>query len=264
MMPILRWTIFLRRLSILFWSVGVFVLTLITLIFYPVFKNQAAQFEKSLQGLHGAAIGLLGGSTDFFSPVGYLNSQLFFLTLPLILGILAIGLGVGLIGSEEKEMTIETLLARPVSRGRVLAAKAVAGILILSLVTFVDWLATVVLCKAVSLTVPVTDITLAMVACWLLVLSFGAIAFLFSTIGRTRGVSMGIAVIISLGGYLISSLSGTVKALKIPAFFFPFHYYRPADILRGHFYWGDTLVLLAVIVACGLLSWFSFRRRDIG
>jgi beta-exotoxin I transport system permease protein len=264
MIPITRWTIYLRRISTFWWSAGVFSLTLLTLIFYPVFKGSAAQFEKSLQGLHGAAVGLLGGSTDFFSPVGYLNSQLFFLTLPMVLGILAIALGASLVGREEQDLTIETLLSRPVSRGKLLAAKAAAGIGILSFITFIEWLSTVVLSKLVKLDVPSHNITLAMIACWVLVLSFGAIAFLLTTVGRTRHAALGIAAAVAIGGYLVSSLSGTVKALKGPSHAFPFHYYRPLDILDGRFYWSDILVLLGVVVICGVLSYFAFRRRDIG
>lgn len=264
MMPVIRWTIRLRRTSIIWWSVGVIALTLLTLAFYPVFKGSAAQLEKSLQGLHGTAVGLVGGSTDFFSPIGYLNSQLFFLTLPMVLGILSIALGIGMIGNEEQNLTIETLLSRPLSRGKLLAAKAAAGILILSFITFIEWLTTIILCKIVKLNVSSRYITYAMFACWVLVLSFGAIAFLLTTIGRAKRAALGVAAAVAIGGYLISSLSGTVKQLKVPAHAFPFHYYRPLDILNGRFYWSDTLILLAIIAVCGTVSYLAFRRRDIG
>ncbi|MBI2368924.1 MAG: MFS transporter [Deltaproteobacteria bacterium] len=48
--------------------------------------------------------------------------------LPLLLSVLTIGLGSRLLAKEESEGTLELLLARPVSRAKLLAAKAMAGL----------------------------------------------------------------------------------------------------------------------------------------
>ena len=264
MIPVIRWTIWQRRLSTIWWSIGVFGFIFINMIFYPTFKDQAAELQKSFESLSDTALQFFGGSSDFFSPVGFLNSQIFFLMLPLLLGILAIGLGSSLIAREEQDQTLETLLARPISRSRLLLAKSLAGIIILTIVTLAGLLTTVIIAKIVDITVPVSYMIYATAACYLLVLSFGAIALLITTLGRARGASLGLTALIALGGYIISSLSGTVNWLKGVSRIFPFHYYHSEDILRGHFIWSDILVLAIVVLACGLLGWLSFRRRDIG
>lgn len=264
MLSIAKWTLWQRRWSTFWWILGIFGFIFLNVIFYPTFKDQAAQLQKSFESLPAAAVQLFGGSTDFFSPVGFLNSQIFFLMLPMLLSILAIGLGTGLIGREEQDGTIETLLARPISRSRLLLEKALGGSIVLAIVALASMLATIGLTHLVGLVeVSPLEMAEATLACFMLALSFGAIAFLLTTIGRARGASLGIAAFIALGGYLISSLAGTVTWLKTPSLFFPFHYYRSEAILRGTTQWSDILVFVAVIAACGAISWLSFRRRDI-
>jgi ABC-2 type transport system permease protein len=263
MKAISKWTIWQRRVSTVWWSIGVCGFLLVNMVFYPSFKDQAEQLQKSFENIPEAALQLFGGSSDFFSPVGFLNSQIFFLMLPLLLGILAISLGSSLLAREEQDRTIESLLARPVSRSGLLLGKSGAGTIILTIVTLVGLLTTLITAKIVDIAVPTMNIALATFACFVLALSFGAIAFMLTTIGKARGASIGIATLIALGGYLINSLSGTVSWLKIPSKLFPFHYYDPESILRGSFAWGNILFLLFVIVVCGAVSWFSFKRRDL-
>lgn len=263
MIPIIKWALWQRRWSTLWWSIGMLFLIFLNMIFYPSFKDDAQQLQKSFENLPDAAVQLFGGSTDFFSPIGFLNSQIFFLTLPLVLSILAIGMGCNLIGKEVKNLTIESLLSRPISRSKLLLGKAIAGTLILSGVTLISLLTTVVTAKIVGLEVGVGLISLATLACFLLVLSFGAIAFTLSCYGKTRNASLGIAAFIAFGGYIIGSLAGTVDWLEVPSKVFPFTYYQPEAILRETFNWINILFFIGVIIGCGVISWLTFRRRDI-
>ena len=264
MIPVIRWTLWQRRWSTMWWSIGAFGLIFLNMIFYPSFRDQAAELQKSFENLPDAAVQLFGGSTDFFSPVGFVNSQIFFLMLPLILGILTIGLGSGLLAREEQDQTIEMLLARPVSRSKLLAAKGIAGVIILTIVTLAGLATTLVTAKIVDLDIATMPLVQVTAVCWLLVLSFGAIAFLLSAIGKTRGASLGIATLVAIGGYLVSSLAGTVDWLKTPSKAFPFNYYESEAILRGNANWNNLIFFAAVVAVGAALSWLVFRRRDIG
>lgn len=263
MIPIIKWTLRQRRLSTIWWAAGAAGYIFINLIVYPSFKDQAAQLQKSLEKLPAAAVQLFGGSTDFFSPVGFMNSKIYYLMLPLLLTILAIALGSSLLAREENDKTIEALLARPVSRPKLLLAKALAGIIILLAVTLAAMVVTVLLNKLEGIGVPTGNIITATFACFMLSLATGAIAFLLTATGRARGAALGIAALLAIGGYVISSLSGTVSWLRVPAKVLPFHYYRPEAILQGTFAWEYLLFFAGVIMMCGLLSWAAFRRRDL-
>ena len=261
MNTVIRWTLWQRRWSIFWWALGVAVLVGFTLAFYPTIKDQAAQLNQSFN-LSGGTEALFGG-TDFFSPIGYLNSQVIYFTLPLVLAILSIGLGTSLIGREESSGTIESLLARPISRGQLVIAKALAGISITFIVTLIASVVTLVLCRLVDLGIPLGNIAAACFACFMLVLTFGAVAFLLTATGRGRIAALGIAVVYAFGGYIVSSLTDSVHWLKHPAVLFPYHYYRTADILNGTFSWSSIVFFGLFTLACGLLAWLSFRRRDL-
>jgi ABC-2 type transport system permease protein len=263
MMPVIRWTLWQRRWSRFWWCLGVLLLIVLTLALYPTIHDQAAQLNKSFGSLNQDTLALFGG-TDFFSPVGYLNSQIIYFTLPLILAILGIGLGNSLIGREEADSTLEALLARPVSRSRLLAAKALAGIADLFFVTLVASVVTIVLARLVNMGIPLGNIAAACCALFLLVLTFSAVAFLLAATGRGRAAALGIAVVYAFGGYIIGSLAATVHWLKGPSLVFPYHYYRTADILHGTFDWSSIIFFAAFTAGCGLLAWLSFRRRDLG
>ncbi len=262
-MSVFKWTILQRKFSIFWWSLGILFLIFINMIFYPSFKDDAEQLQKSFENLPDSAVQFIGGSTDFFSAVGFLNSQIFFITLPLLLGILAIGLGSSLLAKEEQDKTIEALLARPLSRSKLLISKALAGIFILSFVTIVGLLTTILSAKLVDLEVSVAKISVVTLVCFLLAVSFASIAFILSATGRARGASIGIATTIALGGYIISSLAGTVDWLKAPSKLFPFDYYHSEEILRGTYNWANIWFFVILTAALGILSWYVFKKRDL-
>jgi ABC-2 type transport system permease protein len=247
----------------MWWSIGIIGFIFITMVFYPTFKDQGAELAKSFQNLPDAAVQLFGGSTDFFSPVGYLNSQIFFLMLPLLLTALAVALGASLIGKEEDDKTIEILLARPLSRTRVLFGKALAGVAILSFVSALGILSIAVSGRLFDVDVATRYILLAGFDCWLLALATGAVAFLLTSTGKARNAAVGAAALLGVGGYLISSLSETVDWLEVPSKLMPFHYYQSEATLNGNHHWANALFPLAIILLCAGLSYLAFRRRDI-
>lgn len=234
------------------------------MIFYPSFKDQAAELQKSFENMPEAAVQLFGGSTDFFSPVGFLNSQIFVMTLPLLLGILAINLGTSLLGREEQSATIEHLLSRPISRTKLLIAKALAGLGILTLIAGIGAATTIITAHLVDLDVSSFYILQAFFVCYLFALSLGALTYMLTATGRARGASIGIAALVGIGGYLISSLAGTVDWLELPAKLVPFHYYESEAILRHNYEWIKTTFFIGWITLCAGLSWLSFRNRDLG
>jgi ABC-2 type transport system permease protein len=263
MNAIFKWTVKQRKISTVWWTAGIGFFVFVNMIFYPSFRDDAEQLQESFGNLPDAALQLLGGSNDFFSPVGYINSQVFFLMLPLLLGILAISLGSRLLATEESDKTIEGLLARPISRGWLLVSKALAGVVILAFVTTMSWLVIIILARIVELEVSVLTLTQATSVCFLLVLSFGAIAYLLTATGRAKGASIGVATAVGFGGYLLSSLSSTISWLIVPSTLLPFDYYKSEEILNGTYNWANIWYFVGLIVACGVLSWAFFRRRDL-
>lgn len=255
-----------RRWSLLWWSVAVAAFIALNLAFYPSFKDQAAEAEKAFANIPDSLKALFTDTGDFLSPIGFLSSQIYYLLLPLLLGMLAIGMGAGLIAKEEKRGTLELLLARPVSRGKLLAGKALAGTFILLTVGFVAMVVTVLSVTLTKLEVSRKGVILTTLVCISLSLLLGAVAFMFSALGRpARAAAIGLAALLGFGSYIISSLAGTVQWLEWPAKAMPFYYYRPAEILGGLSSGGWTMLAFCLIaLLLFIVAWLGFRRRDIG
>jgi ABC-2 type transport system permease protein len=265
MKPVIKWTIRQRRWSVFWWSLAIVILIIFTLAFYPTIRDQADQLEKSFSQLSNTTVSLFSDTNQIFSPIGYLSSQLFYLTLPMLLSVLTIGLGSSLIAREEDSGTIELLLARPLARGRLILGKTAAAVIILAAVSTAALISLLVMAKLVHLTVPLPAIAVATLAASAMALMFGAISFTVTCLGRTaRAASIGIAALAAVAGYIISSLSSAVDWLRWPSVISPFHYYHPAEILGGNYHWPELLGLLGASLILGLVSWWAFRRRDLG
>lgn len=266
MIPIITWEIKQRRAFILGWTFGVLAIVIVILMIYPSIHHQASQLNETLNKLPAAIRDLkTGGSkVDVTSPLGFLNSQLYYATLPLLYIIMAINLGSNLLARDEQNHALELVLARPIKRTKILAAKALSGVCILLFVATLATLATLALSKVVDLQVSVHNLLLVNIFCAIFSCSFGAIAFTLTALSnRTRQISVALPIVISLGGYLLASLSGLSSYLEVPAKLLPYHYYYPAGILQGNIANGLIIYLVGIFVLCTLASKIGFQSRDI-
>ena len=258
-------TLWRRRWSLLWWTIGIGAFITLTLAVYPSFRDQAAQLDQALKTFPDSAKALFTDTNDFLSPVGYLSSQVYYLLLPLLFSFLTVSLGSSLIAKEESSGTIELLLARPISRTSLLLGKAAGGLAGSALVALAIGLLGIVEVALIKFDgVQPTHVLLVTLMCYVMALLFGAIAFTLTAAGRYgRKASIGITVLVAFGSYLVSSLDKTVTWLQTPAKFLPFHYYHPADILRGHFTPVELFGMLAATAVLIALASLAFRRRDL-
>jgi ABC-2 type transport system permease protein len=262
------WELKQRRNIILWWCVGSIILSTVIIALYPSIRDQAAQLDKVINslppGLRGLKAGTTSGTVNVGDPMQFLNSQLFYATLPIIWIILAITRGSAILGKEETSRTLELLLARPLSRSKLLTAKAAAlasELLIVGLATFV---AVAIACPIFAIHLPAERLALTTLTTALFSLSFGWIAFaLQAASSMSRRIAVAVAVAISFGGYILASLSTLTDWLEKPAKFAPFHYFTPLDVLRGDTPKGLLIYLVGVAVIGAALAYTGFRRRDI-
>lgn len=262
---IIRWELRQRRWSIIWWSIGIGLFLTVVMAVYPTFRDQAAMLDQSLQTIPESARSLFTDTADFLSPTGYLSSQAYYLMMPPLFSFIAIGLGTSLIAREEQNKTIELLLARPLSRTLLLWSKVSAGFLQLLLIGVL-----MAVVGAIEVAIIGFEGVTALSVFWVTMLGlsmsivFGSIAFMLTALGRFgRGAAIGIATLIALGSYLLSSLADTVHWLVWPARLLPFHYYHPAEVLKGG---ASMLPILGYTIVSLLLIYIAllaFKRRDI-
>jgi len=267
MKDVIVWELRRRRTAILWWTFGSVLLSVAIVALYPSIKHQADQLNQVINQLPDGLRQLKSGGTasvNVADPAAFLNSQLYYVTLPILWIILAITRGSGILGKEEQSRTLELLLARPMSRTQLVLAKLAALVLELLIVGGVSLAAIVVLAPVFQLHMGASALFWTTLYTILFSLSFGVIAFgLQAASALTKRGALAVAVAASFGGYLVASLSGLTDWLKTPAKFLPYHYFTPLDPLAGKTPRGLAIYLVGCFAVFAVLAVVGFRKRDI-
>jgi ABC-2 type transport system permease protein len=267
MIVTILWELRQRRTALLWWTVGSIVMSAVILMLYPSIRDKANDLNNALNQLPSGIRQLKTGGSDQVNvadPVSFLNSQLFYATLPILWIILAVTRGSAILGREEQSHTLELLLARPISRGALIAAKALSLVTEFVVVGGAALLTITLLAPGFNLHIGAGHLALATLYTAVFSLSFGFIAFtLQAASSLTRRSASAVAVLIGFGGYLLTSLGGLTNWLEQPAKLAPYHYFTPDKIMHGQSVMGLNIYLLGVLVFTIAVSYLGFRRRDI-
>ncbi len=265
---VVSWELRRRKKAIIWWVLGSVLMTAVILMVFPSIRDQAAQMDQVINKLPEGIRSLKAGGSatvDLADPVSFLNSQVFYATLPIMWIILAITRGAGVLGREEQSQTLELLLARPISRTKLLMAKAVSLTAEFVIVAVATLLTIIVLAPMFQMHVSSSKLALAVIYTAVFSLSFGYIAFVLQASSSfTKRAATTFAVLLSFGGYVLTSLSSMASWLKWPVKALPYHYFRPLDIFENKTPRGALVYLGLVFIFGTLIAIWGFRRRDIG
>lgn len=249
-------TLYQKRHMALFWSIGIGLMSFITVSVYSSF--QSVDFEELLKSLPPALQKLAGDSADLKTVDGYLRQQVFAQRIPLLTIILSIALLVGITAGDEQKGLHETHLSLPISRSKLLLQKLAAGIAIIGFASLgcLTGIAIGLLVQGETFDpLLVLQYTL---NCLVLSLAFGMVAFAVAAITGSRGLAVGVGSAYAFLSYLINSMALSVKSLEPFDKLTLFHYYQNLPIELS-----NVIVLVGTIMILLLLSLFAFAKRDI-
>jgi ABC-2 type transport system permease protein len=183
----------------------------------------------------------------------------------LILSIAAVMWGSDVISKEERDKTIEFSLTLPVTRSRLVTAKAVAVLVNCIGLLLITWGASVVSAARYQ---PDSEfysfLGLCMLALFIMQLTFLAIGiFLGCAMKQYRRVSS-VAVSLLLGTYFLSIISGLNRNLEFLKYLSPFKYFDAGVLLReARLDWAFVSLSLAIILASMVGAYITYARRDL-
>jgi len=251
----------LRRVSLVVWAASVALLVLMIVAFYPQVRDDPS-LNALYENLSPSMQALLGGS-DLTSPVGYLNTQVFAFLLPAVLLVFGVGRGAASIAGEEEEHTLDLLLAQPIARWVVYAAKAGAVVLGLAVLGVAAWIPVAALNHAVRFDLPAANIAAVTVQMTLMCVALALIAQAIAAWAGRR--SLGIAIVSGYAfvSYVIYGLAGTVTWLQHLRPLTLWRWYLLNDPLANGFGLAECLVLAATCALAALAGAALFARRDL-
>jgi ABC-2 type transport system permease protein len=264
LLSIARKTLRDYRRAILGWGLGLAALTLMQLAVYPSVRSQGSTMRDLINSYPSALKAMFGmEGVDFTSGPGYLSTETFSLLAPLMLIGLGIALGAGAIAGEEENGTLDLLMASPVSRGRMLAGKALGALAALVTVAAGFYLTVLAAASGYGMGVGAGPLAQATGAVLLLAIACGAVAFLAGAATGKRGAAIGAGAGFAVVSYFIDSLAGITAAVRPWRVVSIFHQASATGALQGGLGVAGPLATTAFAAACLLGAWYLFARRDL-
>jgi ABC-2 type transport system permease protein len=251
-----------RRHSLVWWALGLAALVALNVAFYPSVRDDPALSEYAEDLPESVRALFAGGELDLASPVGYLNSQIFALTAPLVLLIFAIGAGAGAVAGEEERGTLELVLAHPVRRRDFVLQRFLALVALVAALTVVLLATVAVGSWLVDLEIGFGRLVAASVSVGLLAALFTATALAAGAIWPGRARAIAVAAGLAVAAWIFDGLAQSVAALEPWRPLAPYYHALGQNPLRDGVPWaGWTLLVVATALVAGLGA-IGLERRD--
>ncbi len=252
-----------RRRSLLAWGVAIYVLILYVGGFYPVLAENEGLLQM-FENVPASLRLLVGDIATLSSAAGFFDVELFNFFLPFLFAIVTIGQGLAVVVGEERNGTLDILLANPVSRTRHVLEGAAA---IAAEAFFLALVGVAGIASANVLFDLAIDMRHALEAAFGLallatVLGYGALAA-GAWLGEYHR-TLGVTLLFTLGSYFIYAYADVSEALERLEPFSVFHYYQSNHPILNGLDWGHVAVLVGVAIALVVLSIVGINRRDLG
>lgn len=254
-------TLYEKRWTMIFWSIGVAAMSLLMMGFFHSFKDGG--FDELLNNLPKSFQGLVGDISSLKTIAGYVSQQVFALRIPLLTLIMGIILFTGLLAGDEADGTLQTVLAQPVSRTKIFVQKFLAGALVSLIVCSAAIVGILIGLVLINEGMSFLRLIQAVVGAWLITLVFGTLGFAIGAISGKRGLAGSLTGLIAFSAYLITSFLPNVSGLSTIEKLSPFHYYNKPSIAEYGLKDSNVLLMLVVIAILLVISLVIFRKRDI-
>lgn len=260
--------IFLRELkanlkSLLIWGGIVILLIIMACAKFQAFAGDPETI-KMLDSMPRALLDAFGmRAFNMTTLTGFYGIMFIYFGL---MGAIAAALwGSDIIAKEQRDKTVEFSLVLPVSRSRVVTAKALAALVNCVAFVLITWGASLVAVRQFAPDKAFFDyLALQMQALFAIELIFLALGLLLGCGLKQYRRAGTVAVSIILVAYFISIITSMEQSLDWLRWFTPFKYYDAAELFRSGSL--DRMYLLlsaAVIVVCVGGAYWAYNRRDL-
>lgn len=246
------------------WSISLIALIFIYMALFPSFSEDAQAMNEAMEEFPRELLIAFGiADIDMATVLGFFG--MIFLFCQVCLAIQAANYGFSLVSIEEREMTADFLLAKPVRRTIILTSKFLAAFCALTLTNVVTWISTF---AAITLfkdgkSYDSTALIVLLLSIVLFQLFFLTVGMLISlVVKRIRSVTSA-SMALAFGMYFLNAFGGMIgeTSLEIVS---PFKHFEPNYVLSHAAYdmpWMPITVI--VIVAAVIASYKLYLKRDI-
>jgi ABC-2 type transport system permease protein len=255
--PVFTLAVRLRLRSTVAAAAGLVAVLLIVGALFPAVGDSIGKLD-----LPEGVADLLGGA-DYGTITGWYRSEIGSFYGPLVVAALSITAAVSATAGEEEAGITALVLAHPVRRSRLVAAKAGASAVVVILLAVATWVGLLVGVAIGGGGISVGNLFAYSVHLAFFGFAIGAIALAVGAGTGRRDLAAEVSAGIALAGWLINGFAPLVDALDWLKYLSPFYYYAGHDPLSRGIDLSDLAVLGGVALALTMAGTAAFRRRDL-
>jgi ABC-2 type transport system permease protein len=251
-----------RRRSITWWTIGSVAITAWVVAVYPILRD-SADMQAFVDRISPEIMAIAGiDPATFLTGAGFLQGQLYSLMTPILIIGFAVSTAVAITSREEQMGTLDLLLSAPISRAA-LALHKIAVVVAATAIVVAGLVLTLVIANPVfGLKIGVVGILAVNVGIYVLGLLFAGIAVLIGAFTGKPSVAQGLTLVFAVLAWFVNAFASLFDWLEVPSKISPFSWYLHGTPLINGFSSGVVwLVIASIVVFTG--SVFLFARRDI-
>ncbi len=213
-----------------------------------------------------ASVSNLLGGADYGTITGWFRSEIGIFYGPLVIGALAITGAAATTAGEEEDRILALVLAHPIRRSRLVAAKATAIAAIVAIIAFAIWIGLIV---GVAVGggggggITIAHITALAVQLAFFGFATGGVAIALGAGTGNKSLAVGFAAAVGILGWLINSLAPLVSAISWLKYIAPYYYYAGHDPLTHGADVPGLIVLAALTLLLTAVAMIAIERRDL-
>jgi ABC-2 type transport system permease protein len=224
-----------------------------------IYRNIDTSFYEAMPAAFRSLMGIPEGadaaSLSFGAIYGFMGAM--------TLAGLAISMGSASIAGEERDGTIGLLLGNPLSRSRVLAAKAESLLLLTVVGVAILWLAGMLAPSILGVEVGNLDMTAYMVHLFANTLFYGFLALAIGAWSGNGSLASGVAVALMVIGYLAVGVLPLIEGAAGWEKIFPWYYFDGGKPALNGIDWQHVGLLGGASVVFAGVGFAGVNRRDL-
>lgn len=250
--------------SVAIWSIANFLIILIYFSAFTAIAVEAEQITRLMSSFPEELLIAFGmNNMDFTSLLGFFG--VVFLFCQVCLAIQASNYGFSLVSIEERELTADFLLPKPIARGKILTAKFLAALLALTITNLSVWASSFFVINLVrdGRDYDVNSVLLILSTIVIFQLYFLTVGIFISLLmKRVRSVTP-LSMALAFGMYILNVFGGMLGDDKLEIIS-PFRHFDPNYILANNAYELPLVMIsVAVIVIAISASYVLYQKRNI-
>ena len=249
------------RWATLWWSIGVGCTSALLIAIYPDYSKAGNELNELLNNPTMKAF--VGELVDLTTAEGFLTMEGYNLFFPVLIIIFSVMLGTAFISGEEKDGTLELLTTTPLSRNSIIAQKYFALLSLTTFLGFIFFSSISIGAIVINMDISILNITNISIHLALLGSVFGCLSFFIGSMTGVKSYSIGIPAAGALISYLLNAFSSSITLFDTLKYLSPFYYYIDRNPLIHGFSPWNTVALISIVLILGLLSLFTFKKRNL-